>query len=639
MAAAPAGKPATYTLMAGQFLQITQTAELTGSPIQSNQPVAVFGASAGMAVPLGQADIDSAQQQLPPVRALGHEYVAVRYRGRAGGQDESVPWRIVGAVDGTMLRWEPKAPAGAPTALGLGDVVEIRAPGPFVVESQGRRSPVLPRRLHDRRRPAGRRPVRRRGRSGLGYVIAPAQYLDHYVLFTDPSYSETNLVLVRAPSLVDGSFADVMLSCAGASGPQKVTGWTPIGAYEYTRVDLVTGAFQSVGGCSNGRQEILERAAVRRHGLGLGDGRGADAERVLRVPRRRRLPADQRRGRPPHRELAPEDTPMLSAPRRAAVAACALLPLSLAAAAARAQTTTFAVDRLVMAGAPGDGIAVWRPEMSTETRFFGQLGLGYALNPLRVDNYVHNLNDAAKIEGNPLTSQLMGYADVGAEILGRVSLQVAFPFVAYQAGNPTNNAAANLPQPSVDLKQAAPGDLRVEARAIVFRTSDRSFKLGLSAAAYVPTGNRYSFAGDNGAGAAFGLGAEYDARVVFVTLNAAYRLRPTVALDEIRRVERGPLRARRLRPALAGEDPRRRRALRWLRRELEQAARAQRAALGAEQHRQGRHGPARVDAERQGVLHAEAAGVRRARRRHAPRRRLRARLSRRRRPRRFVRRV
>jgi outer membrane protein OmpA-like peptidoglycan-associated protein len=224
---------------------------------------------------------------------------------------------------------------------------------------------------------------------------------------------------------------------------------------------------------------------------------------------------------------------MLSAPRRAAAAACALVPLSLAAATARAQTTTFAVDRLVMAGAPGDGIAVWRPEMSAETRFFGQLGLGYALNPLRVDNYVHNLNDAAKIQGNPLTSQLMGYADVGAEILGRVSLQVSFPFVAYQTGNPTNDAAANLPQPSVDLKQAAPGDLRVEARVIIFRTSDRSFKLGLSAAAYAPTGNRYSFAGDDGPGAAFGFAAEYDARVVFVTLNAAYRLRPTVALDEL----------------------------------------------------------------------------------------------------------
>lgn len=35
-----------------------------------------------------------------------------------------------------------------------------------------------------------------------------------------------------------------------------VQGWQPIGPYEYTRVDLVTGDFQNVGGCSNGRHEI-----------------------------------------------------------------------------------------------------------------------------------------------------------------------------------------------------------------------------------------------------------------------------------------------------------------------------------------------------------------------------------------------
>ena len=55
---------------------------------------------------------------------------------------------------------------------------------------------------------------------------------------------------------------------------------------------------------------------------------------------------------------------------------------------AQAQTTSpnFAVDRLNMAGAPGDGIGVWRPDMADNTRLFGQLGLGVAVNPLRVAN-------------------------------------------------------------------------------------------------------------------------------------------------------------------------------------------------------------------------------------------------------------
>ena len=62
--------------------------------------------------------------------------MAVRYRGRGGGQDEVVPWRLVGAVTGTTLTWEPSLPAGAPKSIGLGDVVEFDAAGPFVVKSQ-----------------------------------------------------------------------------------------------------------------------------------------------------------------------------------------------------------------------------------------------------------------------------------------------------------------------------------------------------------------------------------------------------------------------------------------------------------------------------------------------------------------------
>jgi hypothetical protein len=86
-------------------------------------------------------------------------------------------------------------------------------------------------------------------------VITPSQFLTHYVLFTDPTYPETNLVVVRTASPSDGSFADVTLNCAGG-GPRTLDGFAPIGAYQYTRVDLSTGNFESVNGCSNGRQEI-----------------------------------------------------------------------------------------------------------------------------------------------------------------------------------------------------------------------------------------------------------------------------------------------------------------------------------------------------------------------------------------------
>src|SRR5262245_53355008 len=118
---------------------------------------------------------------------------------------------------------------------------------------------------------------------------------------------------------------------------------------------------------------------------------------------------------------------------------CLLPALLLVAAPARAQTTTtFTVDRLVMAGAPGDGFAIWRPDVAEKTRFFGQLGLGYALNPLRKDNTIDNLDAADKVKGNPLSRQITTYFDAGVEILNRASIHVSFPLVVNQAGSPTN---------------------------------------------------------------------------------------------------------------------------------------------------------------------------------------------------------
>ena len=92
------------------------------------------------------------------------------------------------------------------------------------------------------------------GMEGYGdadFVISvpPEQYMSDYVFFTDPTYPEADLVVVR--SKLNGKFEDVTLDCAGA-----LTGWQPIGDYEWTRVDLITGNFQNVGNCSSGRHQI-----------------------------------------------------------------------------------------------------------------------------------------------------------------------------------------------------------------------------------------------------------------------------------------------------------------------------------------------------------------------------------------------
>ncbi|HVY47673.1 MAG TPA: IgGFc-binding protein, partial [Minicystis sp.] len=240
------GSPITYVLARGQVLQLLQDSELAGSPISADKPVSVWGGSGCMNIPIASYACDSAHQQLLPVSALGHEYVAVRYRDRGAGANESVPWTLVGAVDGTTLAYDPAPPQGAPTTLAQREMQRFMTSDAFVVKSQDDQHPFyvaghmtgwtypMPNPNED-------------GDSEYVSVIPPEQWLPYYLFLSDPTYGNTNLVFVRKKQK-DGFFADVTLDCAGT-----LSGWQPIGAgdYEYTRFDLTLGGAPQ-GGCDNG---------------------------------------------------------------------------------------------------------------------------------------------------------------------------------------------------------------------------------------------------------------------------------------------------------------------------------------------------------------------------------------------------
>jgi hypothetical protein len=152
-------------------------------------------------------------------------------------------------VDGTKLTWAPAPPAGAPATLDLGQVVDFDATGPFVVSSQDAAHPFYLAGYM-----TGGGAFAGQGDPEWVNVVPPAQYLRSYVFFTDPTYPETSLVVVRKRS-AQGQFAEVQLDCAGA-----LSGWQPLGPHEYTRVDLVTGDFEGVGGCSSGKRRMWSDA-------------------------------------------------------------------------------------------------------------------------------------------------------------------------------------------------------------------------------------------------------------------------------------------------------------------------------------------------------------------------------------------
>lgn len=260
------GQPRTYTLTKGQFLQIMQKDELTGSPIQADKPIGVWGNS--NCINIDGCCCDGAHQQIAPVQALGHEYVAVRYRDRVPGKAEAPPFRIAGAVDGTALTYEPKAPVGAPKTISLGETVTFRSDEPFVVRSQDADHPFSlggymtgGGEIDDMVSPQS---FGARGDPEWVNVIPPEQYLSSYVFFADPTYKATSLVVIRRAA--GGAFKDVVLDCAGA-----LSGWEPLtDKYEYTRLDMVLFDFMPQGGCDTGPHAIHSDApfAVTVWGMG-----------------------------------------------------------------------------------------------------------------------------------------------------------------------------------------------------------------------------------------------------------------------------------------------------------------------------------------------------------------------------------
>jgi hypothetical protein len=240
--ASNANVPFELLLDQGEQAQISQE-DLTGSILSSDKPVGLMAGHQCMYIPDGVLACDHGEQMVPPIRALGSEYVGVMHRPRA---NEPAFYRVIGAANGTVLSWS--SDVGGPQSLELGEVVVFATREPFVVESQDEDHPFLlfsqmvgsnyelsiPNSAGD-------------PDSVLG--VPPAQYLSHYVFFTDPTYPETNLVVVRKK--VDGRFAGVDLDCSG-----PLTGWAPVGEYEWTRVDLMTGNFEGVGNCSTGRHVI-----------------------------------------------------------------------------------------------------------------------------------------------------------------------------------------------------------------------------------------------------------------------------------------------------------------------------------------------------------------------------------------------
>lgn len=266
------GRSQVFKLAKGEVLQFAVHQQLAGAPIESDKPIGVFGGSNCSIFPpfFGMCCCDVTQQQIPPVRAWGNEYAAVRYENRRTlrlsednadrAVQESAPWRLIGAVDGTKLEYQPRRPEGAPVTLSQGEAVTFWTIEPFIVKSQDEQHPFyMAGYMSSSNFGDGSGSLARQiGDPEFVNVVPARQYLDAYTFFTDMTYGYTTLVLVRQDR--GNGFEDVTLDCAGT-----ITDWKPIdaqGQFQYARVTLVrNGEPQqfAAGTCTNGRHEIRSK--------------------------------------------------------------------------------------------------------------------------------------------------------------------------------------------------------------------------------------------------------------------------------------------------------------------------------------------------------------------------------------------
>ena len=256
--AGAANQPWSITLNRGQYVQLTQSDPLSGSPITSSGPVGVFGGHQIMDI--DRCCGDHGEQMLTPVSALGNEYVAAPHATRKpdGTADPRV-FHIYGAVDGTQLTYDPPN-LGAAT-VNQGQMVEIRTDGtgtPFVVKSQDMDHPFA---LFTYMTGAGGEDdptgsdytpgfVGGWGDPDFVRIPPPPQFLQHYVFFTDVTYPFTVLTVVRQQ--VNGAFADVTLDCLGTI---PASHWQAIGSsgkYQIAYEKLVDHWVSGEGTCNNG---------------------------------------------------------------------------------------------------------------------------------------------------------------------------------------------------------------------------------------------------------------------------------------------------------------------------------------------------------------------------------------------------
>ncbi len=208
---------------------------------------------------------------------------------------------------------------------------------------------------------------------------------------------------------------------------------------------------------------------------------------------------------------------------------------------ASAQSRTFHLDRLDVAGGPDDGVVLVRPKFRKTPNLFAQVGMGYMLNPLKTSTLTA---DAITLRGSGrgvIEHQVTTTLTFGAQLWDRWQFALTLPFSPYQAGAnpayPQDNDFFTAQSSVVTTSGGWVGDLRADARVLAWRSEDENAAVATQLSIFAPTGNgtTSSFGGDGQVTATALVSGEYKMGDVSVVANTGVNLRPAVRLNDPRK--------------------------------------------------------------------------------------------------------
>lgn len=203
---------------------------------------------------------------------------------------------------------------------------------------------------------------------------------------------------------------------------------------------------------------------------------------------------------------------------------------------AHAQQKTFHLDRLEIPGAPGDGFVLFRPQTPKATEVYGQFAMGYSLNPLRTRNITSDRTVIRNSSVGVVDNQFTLYGSAGFQFFDRFTVGVTLPVSLIQTGqNPTYGQTTIFgTQKTTFVTTGGPAvaDIRLDARAVLWRSVDRGKAIGGQFSFFAPSGNSGNFGGDGQAHALLMMTGEYLVYPFTLIANLGVHFRPRNSIND-----------------------------------------------------------------------------------------------------------